>query len=210
MMIGRLFCIASMLFAATVASGDTLSVVGVAVRKQDGQRVAGALVKLVAASASIGVLAQDRTSDRGVFNLYCTNLAGDIGDLYVVYDGPDAATPLRVTVGVGGRNGYIDIRTGDLVVLTSSETAMLSEDDAAEQLSAVIKTQAVLAHAGLITKEKADQVVAARSAALRPHIVPSELALVRSKTFDKLSEFKLSTTYATANDILKDHASDSQ
>src|SRR5688572_30299870 len=66
-----------------IVRADTVMVVGVIVNdKQD--RVGGALVRLYTTSTKIGrPLAEDRSSPRGVFRLYRTNISGDLGDLYV-------------------------------------------------------------------------------------------------------------------------------
>ena len=73
--------------AGAPASADTLLIVGVAVDTA-GARMPGALVRLYATSNVLKTpLAEDRTSERGIFSLYRTNIAGDIGDLFVVYEG---------------------------------------------------------------------------------------------------------------------------
>lgn len=82
---------------AAALRADTLLIVGVAADKT-GQRMPGALVRLYATSNTVGeALAEDRTSERGIFTLYRTNIAGDIGDLFIVYQGePDkVASPLK-------------------------------------------------------------------------------------------------------------------
>lgn len=195
-MVDRLipFCVLTCLLAAAPTSTNTLSVVGVAVNKGSGQRMAGVTVKLVATARAIGVLAEDRTSAQGVFNLYATNIAGAIGDLYVIYDGSDAAvSPLKVSIGQA-RNGFIDVRPGDLVFLPLPATATLNSDEAAERLAAVLQTQAVLSNAGVIDQAKSDEITKARAIEIRSRVstaTPAGFEAIKVRTNEKLSDFDL-------------------
>jgi len=143
---------------------DTLIIVGVAVDKA-GQRMSGALVRLYATSNTVkAALAEDRTSERGIFSLYRTNIAGDIGNLFIVYEGEQdkVAEPLKVTLRPVSE-GLIQSRTSDLVILQLPQTATLTSDEAAERIAAVTQTQAVLVEAGAAETTVAGRVVAARS-----------------------------------------------
>src|SRR6185436_19496811 len=114
----RRFALA-LLFAliAAPAVADTLVVVGVVVKK-DGQRVAGAKVKLYPTAMQTGEpLADDTASDRGVFNLHRANIT-DPGELYVVYSGDGNAVPIKVEL--KSTAGVMEARTADLVVLPAA------------------------------------------------------------------------------------------
>lgn len=157
----RIVVLASVcLSIAHVASADTLVVVGVAVNSR-GERVPGALVRLYATETKLGgPLAEDRTSDRGVFSLYRANIAGDIGDLYVVYMGNDGkAQPLKVTLG-NAKEGRIEARTNDLVVLpVPLANASITEPQAIAYVAAVTNTEGVLVKAGAKSRADADAAV---------------------------------------------------
>src|SRR4051812_10830466 len=88
-----------LLLSASSLRAETLVVVGVMIDAK-GDRVAGAPVRLCATETKLGApLAEDRTSSRGVFTLYRTNVGGDLGELYVVYAGDDGkAEPVKVTL----------------------------------------------------------------------------------------------------------------
>jgi hypothetical protein len=156
-----LVILVSALLSMPVAA-DTIMIIGVVVSK-DGQRVPGANILLYATSSQLGKpLAQDRTSERGIFNLYRSNIAGDLGDLYVVYlgDAGDAA-PLKVSL-KAVQSGLIEARTGDVIVLPKA-TAALTPADAAERIAAITQTQSVLARAAAITQTQAEATIAART-----------------------------------------------
>jgi hypothetical protein len=138
---------------------DTLIVVGVAVNSK-GERVPGALVRLYATETKLGgPLAEDRTSDRGVFSLYRSNIAGDIGDVYVVYMGDAGkAEPLKVALG-NSREGRVEARTNDLVVLTIPVNASVTEPQAVAYIAAVTNTEGILAKAGAKSQADADAAV---------------------------------------------------
>lgn len=203
--LGLILLACSVLTAAPVAA-DTLMVVGVAVSKVDGRRMAGVTVRLVATSAAVGVLAEDRTSAQGVFNLYVRNIAGAIGDLYVVYDGPDASvTPLRVSVGPS-RDGIFDVRPGDLQFLALAAQASLTADDASEHLAAVLQTHAVLVNAGVLDRAKSDQVVSQRSEDIRrrvPSLSPTNARIIENRTSERLKDFKLPIDASKAMAVIK-------
>jgi len=181
-------------------------VVGVAVGKADGKRMAGVTVRLVASSAAVGVLAEDRTSAQGVFNLFVRNIAGAIGDLYVVYDGTDASvTPLRVSVGPS-RDGVFDVRPGDLHFLALTANTSLSAEEASEHLAAVLQTQAVLVSAGVLDRAKSDQVVSARSEDIRrrvPSLSPANARVIENRTSERLKDFKLPIDSRAAMTVIK-------
>ncbi|HEX5215974.1 MAG TPA: hypothetical protein VFV98_10955 [Vicinamibacterales bacterium] len=178
---------------------DTLSVVGVAIGA-DGKRVSGAEVKLVAQASGAGELAHDRTSAMGVFNLYATNIGGAIGDLYVVYAKSDFdVKPLEVRISQADSNGWIDLRPGDLVFKGLPAEALLSTDDAADQIASTMKTQAVLLNAGLIDQKTFDATVESRSALIRARIrAPEPTATtattdraLTTATAEKMKDFKI-------------------
>lgn len=153
------------LFSANVFA-DTLIIVGVVVDKS-GQRLSGALVRLYGTAHATGqALAEDRTSERGIFSLYRTNIAGDLGELFVVYHGDVGlvANPLKVSV-TTVQPGLIQSRTADLVVLTAIPTDVLSSAAAADQIAAITNTQAVLAQVGVVTNAQADAQVAKQTEA---------------------------------------------
>ncbi len=183
------------LFAPAIPSAaDTLIVVGVAVSK-DGQRVPGAQVGLYATSNKVGKpLAQDRTSDRGIFNLYRSNIAGDLGELYVLYEGDSGvASPVKVSL-KSPANALIDARTNDLIVLPPlPQNAQLSQDEAAQRIAAIVQTQSVLVKAGVIDQAKADVEVEAKSTATLNKVLLTTAGDVKSmkeKTEFKLMDFK--------------------
>lgn len=154
----------AVMLAPMSVRADTLIIVGVAVDKT-GQRMSGALVRLYATSNPVKApLAEDRTSERGIFSLYRTNIAGDIGNLFIVYEGEQdkVAEPLKVTLKPISE-GLIQSRTSDLVILQLPQNATLTSDEAAERIAAVAQTQAVLVEAGAAETTTAERVVAARS-----------------------------------------------
>ena len=171
--------------AGAPASADTLLIVGVAVDTA-GARMPGALVRLYATSNVLKTpLAEDRTSERGIFSLYRTNIAGDIGDLFVVYEGAThaVATPLKVTV-AAVTSGLLQSRTADLIILDVPQTASLTNEEAAERLAAIAQTQAVLVKAGVAEADKAEDAVAVRSAQVALAVRHDQLTLSKG-TLDR-------------------------
>ncbi|HEY0874601.1 MAG TPA: hypothetical protein VGD94_14105 [Vicinamibacterales bacterium] len=174
-------------FGATEARADTLVIVGVAVDKA-GQRMSGALVRLYATSNQIGTaLAEDRTSERGIFSLYRTNIAGDIGDLYVVYEGESdkTAAPLKVSLR-SAADGLLQSRTADLIILSTPAQPTLSTEEAAEQIAAITQTQTVLVGAGISDQSKSAAIVTQRAAEVMAKVPQQGGRDVRKLTIDKL------------------------
>jgi len=109
-------------------------------------------------------LAEDRTSDRGVFSLYRTNIGGDIGDLYVVYMGDGGkAEPLKVVLG-NAKDGRVEVRTNDLVVLIVPMNASVTQPEAVAYIAAVTNTEGVLTKAGAKSQAAADAAVRQQTA----------------------------------------------
>jgi hypothetical protein len=153
----------STLAMPAIVHADTVMVVGVIVtEKQD--RVGGALVRLYTTSTKIGrPLAEDRSSPRGVFRLYRTNISGDLGDLYVVYEeASGTADPIRVSLKPAD-GGLAEARTPDMVVLTVTAERQLSKDEAATRVAAIAKTQAILVQAGVRDPKTANEAVQNRT-----------------------------------------------
>jgi hypothetical protein len=172
-----------------IAVADTLMIIGVVV-SPDGQRVAGADVRLYATLNQLGKpLAQDRTSERGIFNLYRTNIAGELGELYVVYEGNRGdAKPLNVTLKAAG-DGRIEARTEDVVVLPAA-SASVTPTEAAERIAAVTETQAVLVKAGVMDQAKADATIAARTTNILTRLPPSSGAVSTVKHLTETNALK--------------------
>jgi len=166
--------------------GDTLMIVGVAVKK-DGQRVPGVMVRLYATANRIGrALAEDRTSERGIFNLYLTNIAGDIGELFVVYEGSEGvAEPLRVSLRMA-QTGLLESRPGDLTVLPIPQNGQISTAEASERMTAVANTQQVLVRAGVTDQQKAEAVIASQSTKILDRLPPSEVAHAKDATIARI------------------------
>ena len=139
-------------------------VVGVAVNSK-GERVTGGLVRLYATQTKLGApLAEDRTSDRGVFSLYRTNIGGDIGDLYVVYMGDGGkAEPLKVVLGTA-KDGRVEVRTNDLIVLVVPANASVTQPEAVAYIAAVTNTEGILTKAGAKSQADADAAVRQQTA----------------------------------------------
>ncbi|MBA2303183.1 MAG: hypothetical protein H0W08_11175 [Acidobacteria bacterium] len=84
-----------------------------------------------------------------MFNLYRTNIAGDLGDLFIVYEGGDgAAQPLKVSAR-SATNGLVEIRTLDVVVKPIQNVGVLTPEQAAETIAAITSTESVLVEAGV-------------------------------------------------------------
>lgn len=149
----------------------------------------GALVRLYATSNTIGEpLAEDRTSERGIFTLYRTNIGGDIGDLFVVYQGePDkVASPLKVVLHAAGQ-GVRQSRTSDLIILQIPQNATLTTDEAAERITAITQTEAVLVEAGVSDEARSKAVVSTRVTDLMTRVRVSKSGVDPQKfTIDKL------------------------
>ena len=149
----------------TLARADTVMVVGVIVSDKQ-ERVGGALVRLYTTSTKMGrALAEDRSSTRGIFRLYRTNISGDLGDLYVVYEGESGtAEPIRVSLKPAEAGlGLTEARTADMVVLTVTAERQLSKDEAATRVAAIAKTQAILVQAGVRDSKTANEAVQLRT-----------------------------------------------
>lgn len=183
------FALLAVLALPSVISADTLMIIGVTVTK-DGQRVPGVMVRLYATANRVGrALAEDRTSDRGIFNLYLTNVAGDIGELFVVYEGSEGvAEPLRVSLRTA-QAGLLESRPGDLTVLPIAPNARLTSAEASERMTAVAKTQQVLVLAGVTDQQKAEAVIAAQSTRILDRLAPStsEVAKAKDATIKELT-----------------------
>lgn len=146
-----------------IARAETVMVVGVIVDEKDA-RVGGALVRLYTTSANMGKpLAEDRSSTRGIFSLYRTNISGDLGELYVVYEGETgAAEPIRVSLKPAD-SGLAQARTADMVVLTVTAERKLSKEEASTRVAAIAKTQAILVQAGVRDAKTANDAVQNRT-----------------------------------------------
>lgn len=146
-----------------IVRAETVMVVGVIVDEKEA-RVGGALVRLYTTSTKVGrPLAEDRSSTRGIFSLYRTNISGDLGDLYVVYEGETgAAEPIRVSLKPAD-SGLAQARTADMVVLTVTAQRQLSKDEAATRVAAIAKTQAILVQAGVRDSKTANDAVETRT-----------------------------------------------
>jgi hypothetical protein len=191
--------LAVLLAIPVVARAETVMVVGVIVNDKQ-ERVGGALVRLYTTSTKTGrPLAEDRSSTRGIFSLYRTNISGDFGDLYVVYEGETGtAEPIRVSLKStdGGRREF---RTADMVLLTVTAERSLSNDEAATRIAAFSQTQAILVQAGARDTRTASEAVQRRTrevAAAAPGLTGREATeAVQRKTNDKLKimpfEFKV-------------------
>lgn len=176
------------LMANAEVRADTLLIIGVAV-DDAGQRMPGALVRLYATSNTVGEpLAEDRTSERGIFSLYRTNIAGDIGDLFIVYQGESdkVASPLKVALRAE-RDGLKQSRTSDLVILTIPRNATLTTAEAAERITAITQTEAVLVEAGVSDQAKSTEVVSTRVSELMARVKGAQGSTdARKFTIDKM------------------------
>jgi hypothetical protein len=181
--------LATLLAMPVLARAETVMVVGVIVNDKQ-ERVGGALIRLYTTSTKMGrALAEDRSSTRGIFALYRTNIAGDLGDLYVVYEGESGtAEPMRVSLKpVDG--GLTQERTADMVVLTVSAERRLSNDEAATRIAAIGQTQAILVQAGVRDAKTANEAVQLRTrqvVAVAPNLTGRDVELVERKVNDKL------------------------
>ena len=174
--------VALLLATPNTLLADTLVIVGVAVDKS-GQRIPGALVRLYATSQVLKEpLAEDRTSERGIFSLYKTNVAGDIGDLFVVYegDGDKAALPLKVTLKKAAGT-LIQSRTADLVVLPISQNASLSSVEASERIAAITQTQAVLVDAGVSDQTKSSEIVVSKTSEIMARVSTPDISILKKQ-----------------------------
>lgn len=184
-----------------VVRADTVMVVGVIVNdKQD--RVGGALVRLYTTSTKIGrPLAEDRSSPRGVFSLYRTNISGDLGDLYVVYEeASGTAEPIRVSLKPAD-GGLAQARTADMVVLTVTAERQLSREEASTRVAAIAKTQAILVQAGVRDSKTANETVQLRTrqvVAAVPNFNRSD-----TKDFERITIDKLKVLPFGATDVSK-------
>lgn len=177
--------VAVLLAAPYTVLADTLIIVGVAVDKS-GQRIPGALVRLYATSQALKEpLAEDRTSERGIFSLNKTNIVGDIGTLFVVYEGEGdkTALPLKVTLKKVGE-ALIQSRTSDLVVLPIVQNASLSTAEAAERIAAITQTQAVLVDAGVSDQAKSGAIVASRTNEIMARVTMRDSLILRKQFFE--------------------------
>jgi len=184
-----------------LSSADTVVIAGVAV-DTNGQRIAGALIRLYGTSAATGKpLAEDRTSERGVFSLYRTNIHGDIGALYVVYegDGDQAAKPLKVSA-TAVPPGVIQSRTADLVILKVPVLGQLSSAEAAAHIAAITATRAVLVEVNALDKAQADLQVEQRTALVMQRVswTPANADRIKTMTVDKMAPFEFKDMNATA------------
>jgi hypothetical protein len=188
--------LAVVLLMPALVRADTVMVVGVVVDSRQ-QRVGGALVRLYTTSTKMGsALAQDRSSPHGVFRLYRTNISGDLGDLYVVYEGDTGtAEPLRVSLQpVDG--GLTEARTPDIVVLTVTVERNLSKREAAARVEAIAKTQAILVQAGVRDAKTANEAVKLRTReviAAVPNFDQKDAEVFERNTIDKLKVLPFGT-----------------
>jgi hypothetical protein len=187
----------AMLAIPEIARADTVMVVGVIVNDKQ-ERVGGALVRLYSTSTKMGrALAEDRSSTRGVFSLYRTNISGDLGDLYVVYEGETGtAEPLRVSLKPADA-GRTEARTADIVVLTVTAERQLSRDEAATRVAAIAKTQAILVQAGVRDSKTANDAVQSRTRqviASVPNFNRGDTKDFERITIDKLKVLPFGTT----------------
>jgi hypothetical protein len=186
-------CALLLLGLAEAANADTLSIIGVVVKK-GADRVQGATVKLYSTSNRTGKpLAVDTASDRGVFNLYRTNVAGDFGDLFVVYEGAEGvADPLKVSLG-SPKDGLIEVRTQDVVVKPATEVGVLTQEQAADAMAAVTSTAVVLVQAGVLTEAEAKTQVTKKTTQILAKVPKADLDIQqlqsRTNTIIKSSEF---------------------
>jgi hypothetical protein len=191
-----LLAMLAVLTMPAVARADTVMVVGVIVNdKQD--RVGGALVRLYTTSTKIGrPLAEDRSSSRGVFRLYRTNISGDLGDLYVVYEeASGTAEPIRVSLKPAD-GGLAEARTADMVVLTVTAERQLSKEEAATHVAAIAKTQAILVQAGVRDSKTANETVQLRARqviAAVPNFTGRDKEQFERSTIDKLKVLPFGT-----------------
>jgi hypothetical protein len=187
----------AMLAIPAIARADTVMVVGVIVNDKQ-ERVGGALIRLYSTSTKVGrALAEDRSSTRGVFSLYRTNISGDLGDLYVVYEGETGtAEPLRVSLKPADA-GRTEARTADMVVLTVTADRQLSRDEAATRVAAIAKTQAILVQAGVRDSKTANDAVQSRTRqviAAVPNFNRGDTKDFERITIDKLKVLPFGTT----------------
>jgi hypothetical protein len=172
-----------------VARAETVMVLGVIVNDKQ-ERVGGALVRLYTTSTKMGrALAEDRSSTFGVFMLYRTNIAGDLGDLYIVYEGETGtAEPMRVSLKPAD-GGVTQARTADMVVLTVTAERRLTNDEAATRIAAIGQTQAILVQAGVRDAKTANEAVQLRTrqvVAAAPNLTGRDVELVERKVNDRL------------------------
>jgi hypothetical protein len=173
--------LAALLALPAIAHAETVMVLGVIVNEKQ-ERVGGALIRLYTTSTQMGrPLAEDRSSTRGVFSLYRTNIAGDLGDLYVVYEGESGmAEPIRVSLKPGDA-GLAEARTADMVVLTVNTERRLSNDEAKARIAAISSTQAILVRAGVRDAKTASDAVQLRTrqvVAVTPNLSEREAATI--------------------------------
>jgi hypothetical protein len=191
---GLSLCTLLLLGIANAAYPDTLSIIGVVVKK-GADRVQGASVKLYSTSNKTGKpLAIDTASERGVFNLYRTNIAGDLGDLFVVYEGGEGvADPLKVSLG-SAKDGLIEVRTQDVVVNPAAEGGALTQEQAADAMASVSRTAVVLVQAGVLTEDEAKNQVTKKTTQILAKVPKANLDIqqlqFRTGTIIKPSEFK--------------------
>ncbi len=187
-------CILIFFGIAGAAYADTLSIIGVVVKK-GADRARGATVKLYSTSNKTGKpLAVDTASDRGVFNLVRTNIAGDLGDLFVVYEGGEGvADPLKVSLG-SAKEGIIQVRTQDVVVKPASEVGALTQEQAADAMASVTSTASVLVQAGVLTEDEAKIQVTKKTTQILAKVPKADLDIQqlqsRTNMIIKSSEFK--------------------
>jgi hypothetical protein len=191
----------AMLAVPAIVHAETVIVLGVIVNDKQ-ERVGGALVRLYTTSTKLGrPLAEDRSSPRGVFSLYRTNISGDLGDLYVVYEeASGTAEPIRVALKPAD-GGRAEARTADMVVLTVTAERQLSKDEAATRVAAIAKTQAILVQAGVRDSKTANDTVQLRTRqviAAVPNFNRSD-----TKDFERITIDKLKVLPFGAADISK-------
>ena len=179
----------ALLAMPVLARAETVMVVGVIVNDKQ-ERVGGALIRLYTTSTKMGrALAEDRSSTHGVFMLSRTNIAGDLGDLYIVYEGETGtAEPMRVSLKPA--DGWLTAaRTADMVVLTVTAERRLSNDEAATRIAAIGQTQAILVQAGVRDAKTANEAVQLRTrqvVAAAPNLTGRDVELVERKVNDRL------------------------
>ena len=188
---GRLIAatLAALLAMPVLVRADTVLVVGVIVNDKQ-ERVGGALIRLYTTSTQMGrALAEDRSSTRGIFSLYRTNIAGDLGELYVVYEGETGtAEPIRVSLKPAD-GGLTEARTADMVVLTVNAERRLSNDEAASRIAAIGQTQAILVQAGVRDTKTANEAVQLRTrqvVAVTPNLSERDAAEIERKVNARL------------------------
>jgi hypothetical protein len=187
----------TILAVPAIVRADTVMVVGVIVNDKQ-ERVGGALIRLYTTSTKVGrPLAEDRSSTRGVFSLYRTNISGDLGDLYVVYEGETGtAEPLRVSLKAADA-GRTEARTADMVVLTVTAERQLSRDEAETRVAAIAKTQAILVQAGARDSKTANETVQLRTRqviAAVPNLSRRDAEQFERSTIDRLKVLPFSST----------------